>query len=230
MKLISRGIMFDWTVSRMLGIVKLIHHSGWRMRSHKIMRIRVSFDLFVFNCLVFTSNRVPCFICFRHLWFTPVAKVKTNGVSRFRCTNGSWHAHVAPTILTRRTPQGERWDNSFLFTSNNDWAWSIFAIVWGNVSFVSPALKQTLSFLSLLSLFFLLLLLLLLSSLSSLSNPRASAWSWPNPVVTGRVSMRVCTCAQADFFFVPHYTACHLNVETFTEDGIEASCHWRSLK
>lgn len=67
MKLISRGVMFDWTVSRMLGIVKLIHHSGWRMRSHKIMRIRVSFDLFVFNCLVFTSNRVPCFICFRHL-------------------------------------------------------------------------------------------------------------------------------------------------------------------
>lgn len=27
MKLISR-VMFDWTVSRMLGIVKLIHHSG----------------------------------------------------------------------------------------------------------------------------------------------------------------------------------------------------------
>lgn len=28
MKLISRGVMFDSTVSRMLGIVKLIHHSG----------------------------------------------------------------------------------------------------------------------------------------------------------------------------------------------------------
>ena len=23
--------------------------------------------------------------------------------------------------------------------------------------------------------------------------------------------------SKADFFFVPHYTACHLNVETFTE-------------
>ena len=26
--------------------------------------------------------------------------------------------------------------------------------------------------------------------------------------------------AQADFFFVPHYTACHLNVETFSEEQI----------
>ncbi len=88
---------------RMLGIVKLIHHdSGWCMISHKIMTICVSFDIFLSIASIHFKSR-PVF----HRFQTPFAKVKTSGVSRFHCTNGSWHAHVAPTILTRRTPH--RW-------------------------------------------------------------------------------------------------------------------------